>query len=244
MMNKMLALFLCCFVVMTQASTIDSLQTWLNNPTTTFEGLEVSQHDHYWKLEDQGELGGLVQFWPHHKTCVSYAPHRFFDELTAEIAKAVAEQHCQLWVTNTKHRYSKQPNGEVRDYSILTKGLPYHVVLAYSDWRQAAKIYQFHGFSKEKRKTAEGSESDVILSLGHKSNNDALNPLQHCLAQLGYKVLKYPNQVNELGGTQNVLAQHFRKRNLFFHIEMSKAFRTALVSNKPLMERFVLCFEP
>lgn len=244
MINKILALLLCCLVTQAQASTIDALQTWLKNPTTTLDGLVVSQHENYWLLEDRGDLGGFVQFWPQHKTCVSYAPHRFFDELTADIAEAVAKQHCQLWVTNTKHRYSKQSSGEIRDYSILTKGLPYHITLAYSHWKSAAKIYQFHGFSKEKRKTKEGRDSDVILSLGHRGNNLALNTLQQCLTQLGYKVLKYPNEVSELGGTKNALAQHFQQRDQFFHIELSKELRTALVSNGSLMERFVLCFKP
>lgn len=244
-MNKTLSLLL-YFGLLNPvcASPVETLQHWFANPTKAIVDYTATHHKTYWQLDSEDELGGQVRFWPQHNACVSYSPHTLFDEHTADIAQAVAIHHCQVWIGNTRHRYSKQLNGEYRDYSTLTSGLPYYATIAYSNWKTSAKIFQFHGFSAEKRKTEAGKTSDIILSLGHKGKNDELNVLQQCLRNLGYRVTKYPSEVNELGGTTNVLAKQFGHQNRFIHIEMSKTVRSSLVSDERLMERFVLCFEP
>lgn len=244
-MNKLLSLLLYFAVISpVLASSIDTLQRWFTNPSTAITEYTATEYEATWQLKSHDELGGLVWFWPNHKPCVSYSPHSLFDEHTGDIAKAIAKHHCQVWISNTLHRYSKQSNGEPRDYSKLTSGLPYFATIAYSNWQTAAKIYQFHGFSTEKRKSDTSKSSDIILSLGHKGNDNALNDLQHCLRSLGYRVAKYPSEVTELGGTTNVLAKHFRHQSRFIHIEMNKTVRRSLVSDERLMERFASCFEP
>ncbi|CCQ09374.1 hypothetical protein PALB_2150 [Pseudoalteromonas luteoviolacea B = ATCC 29581] len=220
------------------------LEHWFLNPTPHTNVFASRQEKQTFILVEEHEPKGRLTFTPNLGSCAAFSPHAFFDLHTKEIALAIANRYCQVFLTNTQHRHNRLNSGELADPAKLKYGLLFYAPLAYAKVNPKAKIYQFHGFSKEKRYSSAGKLADLILSTGNSKSEHTLVPLSTCLAQLPFVVKRYPSQVKELGGTKNVLAEQLGDTGQFVHVEMSLGLRLQLIKSSALMERFSQCFKP
>ena len=185
--------------------------------------------------------GGEIHYRQQGEQCIAYAPHRFYDKHTHTIAKALFN-HCQVFLSNTKHRNTRDEHGELIDFGKYKQSASNAFILAYSEHVESFSIYQIHGYAKEKRKTPEGKKADAIISNGHVIPSTRTIAITACLnEQLKITAMVYGLDVKELGGTTNILASLAPKNSQFFHIELSRQLRERLVSNNQLFKLFNQC---
>ncbi|MFC0445532.1 hypothetical protein ACFOD1_05650 [Pseudidiomarina halophila] len=178
-------------------------------------------------------------------------PHRYFDLHTAAIAET-AWQHdlAQVYMSNSIHRYAGQEQ-KPKTNSDISNARRSPLLAASEAWmaeQPDGVIVQLHGYAKSKRVTEAGRSADIILSHGTSDqfmHETRLHEIQSCLAaQLNVTVLRYPEEVGELGGTQNNVAQalaRWGKSEQFVHVEMSRGVRDSLVSDKDKTLRAMQC---
>ncbi|RUO63653.1 hypothetical protein [Pseudidiomarina insulisalsae] len=190
------------------------------------------------------ELGwGAFGYRPTHPVSVFLqTPHRYFDLHTAVIAETGwTNDLVQLYMSNSIHRYAGQ-NQKPKVNSDISNARRSPLLAASEAWiaeNPEGVIVQLHGYSKSKRSTVEGRNSDIILSHGTTEqfmHETRLHEIQTCLtALLNVTVLRYPAEVGELGGTQNNVAQalaSWGKSEQFVHVEMSRGVRDALAGDQ------------
>lgn len=194
-------------------------------------------------LDDKHELisGALIRYSTQGKSCISYAPHRFFDKHTFTIAKSLAEQ-CQVFIANTKHRNTLNKKGEKTDLGKSRYSIANAFIEAYAATVSATRIYQIHGFDANKRRTKQAQALDVIISQGSRPPSAQVKKISHCLTKdLKLNSAIYPLDVSELGGTKNILNSITLPKNEFFHIELSFSLRKKLIQQPNLMSGFKKC---
>ncbi|MBE0347711.1 hypothetical protein [Pseudoalteromonas peptidolytica] len=237
--------FLICFLYILPASAAvpnsTTMQQWLIQPKA-LNGWQLVQSGEQFHLmpKQSGEQHGELYYAPQRLPCVVSVPHRFHDKHTLVIGQSLFESTCQLLLANTKHRYDRDDTQQSMDYAKQHNNLHSAAIVAFMLASKDAKIFQIHGFSKKKRKTDAGRSSDIILSQG-KQNNAALWNLKTCLAKEGYRVMVYPQEVKELGGTKNILHQLDLPKYSFIHIELSYQIRKQLTKNNQQLEQFNSC---
>ncbi|WP_462176759.1 hypothetical protein [Pseudoalteromonas gelatinilytica] len=216
-----------------------SLQNWLNDQQRVPEHFSFSNGV---LVANKSLLsGGEIHFKAKGNNCISYAPHRYFDKHTLAIAKALFSE-CQVLLTNTKHRNSRDAYGKLIDFGKYKNSTSNAFILAYSSTVESFSIYQIHGFAKEKRTTEQGRKADIILSEGHVFASKRTLNIAQCLNNtLGIIALVYGRDVHELGGTHNVLNSLAPVNSQFFHIELSRELREQLITNNQLLKQFSLC---
>lgn len=216
-----------------------SLQLWLadqqHTPThfTAKQGVLIAN--------ESLESGGEIHYKQTGGDCIAYAPHRFYDKYTYTITMALFT-HCQAFLSNTKHRNNRDKHGEVIDFGKYKQSASNAFILAYSQYVESFSIYQIHGFAKAKRNTPEGKKADAIISNGHIIPTKRTINIASCLnKQLGITAMVFGRDVNELGGTRNILSTLAPANSQFFHIELSRQLRERLVSNNQLLRSFNQC---
>ncbi|HEY3449393.1 MAG TPA: hypothetical protein VGK67_23770 [Myxococcales bacterium] len=153
------------------------------------------------------------------------APHTFFDEGTGDLALATfAALHASCLCTNTVHRRALDvAHAEQSVFLAATEAL-----LEACKW----PLVQLHGFA------ADSQPADVaaVVSEGTQKPNVGVR-LQKALRVEPGRVLLYPRDTKELGGTTNVEGSRARAAGvLFLHIEMSPTFREKLLdTSAPLV---------
>ncbi|MEQ3514936.1 hypothetical protein ABMY35_16565 [Pseudoalteromonas sp. BZB3] len=184
--------------------------------------------------------GGALIYRLNAKACIISIPHRFFDTHTYTIGEQIYNKHCQLMLANTHHRHSDSLDKQSMDYSKRRDNLHNSAILAFQSIHPNAKILQLHGFNQSKRKSDNGRQADFIISQGRKGNV-IKQQLTLCLSKISKNSYFYPELIQELGGTKNIL----HKLNLapfsFIHIEISKPMRKRLVKEQHTMSQFSEC---
>jgi hypothetical protein len=172
-------------------------------------------------------------------------PHSFFDEGTLPIGLAVfKELQALALLVNTVHRGGIGPEEEraerarsgksESDVAHQTQSFFHQAHLELGRVWPRAQVIQLHGYRDEKVPTAKivvsaAGTAAAIAPLA-KALNDAFGP---ATARL------YPEEVDQLGGTQNVQAEASRDEGRdFVHLEMAASFRNQLVRQKSLRDAF------
>ena len=220
-----------------------TMSEWFTQPKPlTGWTLETRDSSFVLQPHKQGNQHGEVHFNQERQHCIISVPHRFYDKHTLTIGTALFQQVCQLLVTNTQHRHSAEPGAASMDYSKQLVNIHNAAIQGYTSLYPNTKVFQIHGFSRNKRSTTAGKNSDIILSQGH-SNDVKLWQMQACFAAIGYRTKVYPQQVTELGGTRNVLHGLGIRPHHFIHIELSYQVRKQLVSNQQQLQQFSECVQ-
>ena len=217
----------------------EDFHAWVLKPNT--EITHFNYKDGVFKAKKTITSGGEIHYKKTGNNCIAYAPHRFYDKHTHTIAKALYA-HCQVFLSNTKHRNDRDEHGELIDFGKYKPSASNAFILAYSEHVESFSIYQIHGYAKEKRKTPEGKKADAIISNGHAIPSKRTIAITACLnEQLDITAMVYGLDVKELGGTTNILASLAPNNSQFFHIELSRQLRERLVSNNQLFKLFNQC---
>jgi hypothetical protein len=178
-------------------------------------------------------------------------PHRYFDKASLAIAQHwLHSDKVKLLMSNSHHRFLGRDSEPAfnSDFS----SAPYSPMMAASRSFMGAfsqgRIFQLHGFTRGKRHSNKGRRADVILSHGSTLPSFYLTDLHRaarCIEQtLSAKTFVFPSQVNELGGTQNVIAKHLQRKGYFqnfYHIELSAELRKKLKNNRVLSLKLFDC---
>ncbi|MDN7138100.1 hypothetical protein J6J34_07745 [Pseudidiomarina sp. 1ASP75-14] len=179
------------------------------------------------------------------------APHRYFDLHTGAIADVGWQVNlAQVYMTNSIHRRAGQDQ-KPKVNSDISNARRSALLAASEAWiaeNSEGVIVQLHGYAKSKRSTEAGRNADIILSHGTNElfpQETRLHSIQACLtALLGVNVLRYPDQVGELGGTQNNVAQalaDWGKSEQFIHVEMSRGVRDSLAADRATAIQALQC---
>lgn len=167
------------------------------------------------------------------------APHAFHDLKTREIVLDLflkGEFQAAAW--NTVHRQQvdlgKTSNSFMMAFS-----------RAFVATHPKDYLVQVHGFAQSKRKTSAAVKANIILSSGDRYPSVIAQQIARCLQHnVDSEVRLSFIDVFELGGTQNIIGQWFKRQqhNGFIHLELSFTFRQALLRNNDLFMKFVECF--
>jgi hypothetical protein len=172
-------------------------------------------------------------------------PHSFFDEGTLPIGIAIFEElGARALLVNTVHRGGVGPDEErmerarsgtsESDVAHQPQSFFHQAHLELGRIWPKAHVVQLHGFRDEKVPTAK-----IVVSAA--GTNAPTAPLARALNDaFGVGTARlYPEEVDQLGGTQNAQAQASRDESrAFVHIEIAASLRTQMVRQKSLQERF------
>ena len=91
-------------------------------------------------------------------------------------------------------------------------------------------VVQIHGFDAEKRGEASFADADIVVSEGTDAPGPRTHAFRDCLDRLlPGRVLLYPEDTRELGGTRNATGQIVRQGGGYFlHLELSLNLRSRL----------------
>lgn len=179
-------------------------------------------------------------------------PHGLHDYHTSDIGmKLMLEGNFAAASFNTVHRYgSRKAKGgksnEVWDMADLFDTYFAAFTRAFVNAFPKGHLLQLHGFSRNKRKSPEGKDSDIILSSGTKKTTWPMERFGDCLkVKIPGMTRIYPDEVRELGGTENTIGSIMRSsgHSGFLHIEMSLSMRKNIKEEKALRSFFLNCVE-
>ena len=184
-------------------------------------------------------------------------PHRFFDMHTGPIGLklfAAGSFSAAAWNTVHRHKKSKKENGFHRgndslpnwDLADLESSYFTALTRAFNRSFPNGHLAQVHGFSKEKRTSWAGRDSDLILSNGTKHPPEDLIAFADCLKlKMGVMVRVYPHEVRDLGAMENVSARitdDFGNPG-FIQMEMSLPLRQDLLKSMELNTVIIDCMQ-
>ncbi|MDQ6962177.1 MAG: hypothetical protein Q9M28_06550 [Mariprofundaceae bacterium] len=174
------------------------------------------------------------------------APHAFKDLHTGRIAlKLFQKSHAKAaaWNTVPRHYFADSERVDAdlahRDNTFFT-AFSHAFIQAYPQ----GKTLQLHGFSQKKRQSISAQQADMILSSGQQYPSRTLQNLAHCLKRdQTQSILIYPTDVQELGGTTNVIAKYIvqQRHHSFIHLEMSFETRKTLRHNTDMQHALLQC---
>lgn len=178
------------------------------------------------------------------------APHRFFDEDTGTIAARLLAEELRFaaaaWNTVPRH-YDDAATGRRVD-SDLAHAPVSHLnafTRAFARAHPGGLVAQLHGFDQGRRRSASGAEADMIASGGTDTPGRQVRARVACLRMATpWKVLLFPEDVRELGGTTNTNAAALRTlggQAEFLHLEMARDLRRDLVRQPALRARLAEC---
>ncbi len=207
----------------------------------------------YWVLHerpDQKQGRGLFFFSPDSTSnSLLMAPHGQKDVGTGYITFRIFQDNdFAVAAFNTVPRYKDDEGGVRLEYDLGKLPTTYFTALsrAFAATFTEGRVLQLHGFALEKRTSDEGAEAAIILSGGSETVRHDILVLRECLQQIfPEKVLIYPRDVQELGGTTNITGKILRQggNNGFVHVEMSREIRDRLRKNHSLRQPFGSCLE-
>lgn len=104
-------------------------------------------------------------------------------------------------------------------------------------------VVQLHGFSQSKRQDPNARDANVIISNGTRRASARTRHVAACLGTIFPKVLVYPDDTTELGGTTNTVGQHLRTLgdDNFYHIELSYKTRQRLAQDESHLASLARC---
>ncbi len=111
--------------------------------------------------------------------------------------------------------------------------------LAFAEICPTGIVVQLHGFDSQQHK---GIKGDIVASAGTNRPASWLTQLVQRLEEaLSLRVLAYPEDTNQLGGTTNAQAKALRSHAhcRFLHLEMTRELRERLVKEKKLQRLLV-----
>ena len=177
------------------------------------------------------------------------APHRFFDEDTGTIAaRLLAEEPrfaAAAW--NTVPRRYEDAAGQRVDSDLAHAPVSHFNAFtrAFARARPGGLVAQLHGFDQGRRRSAAGAEADMIVSGGTDAPGPQVRARAGCLRTVAsWRVLLFPEEVRELGGTTNTNAAALRALGgaaEFLHLEMARDVRRDLVRQPALRARMGEC---
>jgi hypothetical protein len=207
----------------------------------------------YWALyerPDQKQGRGLFFFSPDSTSnSLLMAPHGQKDVGTGYITFRIFQDNdFAVAAFNTVPRYKDDEDGVRLEYDLGKLPTTYFTALsrAFATTFTEGRVLQLHGFALEKRTSDQGAEAGLILSGGGETVRQDILVLQECLQQLfSEKVLIYPRDVQELGGTTNITGKILRKagQSGFVHVEINREIRDRLRKNRSLRQPFGSCLE-
>ncbi|RME76050.1 MAG: hypothetical protein D6776_01930, partial [Planctomycetota bacterium] len=167
---------------------------------------------------------------------VLQAPHRFFDEGTGRLARALfAAGVGDLLMLNTVHRHAVRGEGG-SDLAHAERSFFQAATRAVTARSPRGVVLQLHGFSAARHRGL--SRGSAVLSAGTRS---ADAPTLRLLTRLRRvfaprSVGLYGREVRTLGGTSNVQGRWVRSRAgwHFVHLELESALRRDLLASKAL----------
>ncbi|WP_440053720.1 hypothetical protein ACSLBF_12530 [Pseudoalteromonas sp. T1lg65] len=247
-MYRIIAILLLLLVNATQAKEFNTptkheLQAWFTEPYPISGWALEHTELNYVRLipkQDNRHAGALYYKNRKGKPCIISVPHKFYDRFTLPIGLGVFHQLCNLLITNSSHRHDEGAATGSNDFSIVGHNLHTNAIEAFFHRHHNAVIFQFHGFTPEKRQTKQAKSAHIILSQG-KKNNRKLWELKTCLNKHDFNALVYPQDVSELGGTKNIIHQLPLPPLRFVHIELSLVTRQLLSSSSQHTELFASC---
>lgn len=159
---------------------------------------------------------------------VLQAPHRFDDTHTGRMTLDLfGSGHFRAAAWSTLHRTD-----------VDLAHTPSSVFIAFAEAAAASHPqelqYQIHGFAAHKCKTSACRAASAILSPGPLNWNQEAEGKVACLSQSLPKFRRYREDVHELGGTRNSVANALQALNFqgFIHIEMERALRDQLIKRE------------
>lgn len=175
-------------------------------------------------------------------------PHGFHDRLTAEIGMLLATEgrfRAVAWNTTPRDLSAEgEPDATSHDVAHAKESYFTGLARAASVLGIRGPIVQLHGFAPYLRTTAAGRSARAILSSGTSVPHESTLVASACLGRaLGERLLVYPTEVNELGGTRNRVAAVLRDwgRRDFLHIELSFALRRRLLEDESVRQSITRC---
>ncbi|SDU55797.1 hypothetical protein [Desulfobacula phenolica] len=191
-------------------------------------------------------------------------PHGLHDFHTDDIGIQLSlEGHFAAAAFNTVHRYgnkrknslpqknnlqqkNRPKNDEAHDLAKLSDTFFTAFTAAFARAYPDGSLLQVHGFSKSRRKTLEGRNSNLVVSSGTRQASRLANKFADCLKkQFTGNVSLYPRDVRELGGTRNISGILLRSagHNGFIHIELDLATRQQIKDVPEIKQWFLNCIE-
>ncbi|NOZ54757.1 MAG: hypothetical protein GXP08_16740 [Gammaproteobacteria bacterium] len=173
------------------------------------------------------------------------APHSYYDRFTGHIVMKLilANTTISAAAWNTTARYSNTGNRTSADLAHLSESYFTAFSRAFSSIN-AGTLIQVHGFAKDKRRTSQAANADIIISSTTQIPGKRAQMITQCLkSNTPFLVRIYPWEVQELGGTTNTVAAALRAAgsSAFVHLELNLASRKQLLDNKTLQQLFSQC---
>jgi hypothetical protein len=176
----------------------------------------------------------VVRASPSH--LVVQAPHTFFDEGTFPLACELFHRgQARAFFFNTVHRYKGAPAGSDGKHASDVAHSPLSLFQAMTegllDAIPRADVLQVHGFQNRE------ATARAVVSVGEKRPGSPLVARAARLLEtaVGPRVLRYPEDTNELGATTNVQGVAVRHRGgRFVHVEMDEGLRRELLGDAAL----------
>ena len=167
------------------------------------------------------------------------APHTFYDEGTLPLACEMFQRtRARALFINTVHRYKTSPAGADGKHP---SDMAHAAASAFQAATEAAvevvphvAVLQLHGFADRKL------GARAVVSTGEKRAGGALvaRTARALEAVVGPRILRYPDDTNELGATTNVQGAIVRRAGgTFLHIEMDDVLRRDLLRDAALRGR-------
>jgi hypothetical protein len=173
------------------------------------------------------------------------APHTFSDEGTLPLACEFFRRASAVALfIDTAHRYKSAEVDEQGDYPADVAHAPESLFQAATagalDALGAVTVLQLHGFAPRE------SGAAVVVSSGTKESAAPLPTRARDLLSkvVTGKVLRFPDESQELGATTNVQGAIVRAAGgRFLHLEMSAELRQALLADQAFLGRYMDALE-
>jgi hypothetical protein len=170
---------------------------------------------------------------------VIQAPHTFFDEGTFPLACELFQRsNARALFINTTHRYKSAPKTidgrHPADVAHSATSLFHAATEALVSQQKGIAIVQTHGFAPRE------VDARAVVSSGEKGGGApwVAKAAKSLSEIMGGKVLRFPEDTNELGATTNVQGVVVRRAGgKFMHIEMDSEMRRHLLADPTLRGR-------
>jgi len=215
-----------------------------------FQAQPIEQDKHHFFVirehKEQRHGRGFFVFTPNRQAGITLqSPHRYHDRHTGDLALKLLMSSdtvvAAAWNTTARNTANKYFNNA--DMAHLTQSHFTAFARAFSSIEKGSLI-QIHGFSKQKRRTKQAAEADIIISSATNMPGVRTQKISACLKHTTtFKVRIYPWDVQELGGTTNTVANALRATGspAFVHMELNLDTRQKLLNNATLLKQFSHC---
>jgi hypothetical protein len=210
----------------------------------------VDHRDLYLELSERSGgrngLGSYLLRTSPHGWVLLEAPHSDDDLYTGRIVR-------NLFLTglfagagfNSLSRWSVDRQAHYGDFARREDTAFAAFAVAYLAEHPGGTVVQIHGFDTEKRGEASFADADIVVSEGTDAPGPWTQAFRDCLERLlPGRILLYPEDTRELGGTRNATGQIVRQGGGYFlHLELSLNLRNRLRRDSALTDGFSACLD-